>query len=58
MIQNNDFTPMTEIEIDLVAGGPWYVVAGAVVAVGAAVVAAGTGLITIGEKIHDAVCDH
>ena len=58
MIQNSDFTPMTEIEIDLVAGGPWYVVAGAVVAVGAAAIAAGQGLIAIGEKIHDAVCDH
>ena len=53
-------TILNDEELDMVAGGPWPLVARAVgwaVASGAAASAVNS-IIETGEKIHDAVCKH
>lgn len=53
-------TLLTDDEMDMVAGGPWPLVARAVGWAVTSGTAAGAinELIETGEKIHDAVCKH
>lgn len=55
----NDIANLNAAEIDAIAGGPiqWVAIGGAVLVVAAGAEAA-KKIIEVGEKLHDAVCDH